>query len=195
MLISSWLVSICSSCAFYLHFVQLSLCIVPCIYWGLCPPGGTAEDSDTGDERGELPFSGEQNEAYDSLFGAGEGSLPEDHWTHALVPSLWRPDRCGDDPDQNRTQRESQNCSQEALMVTRGLAALGRCTDRDWSEQMETVLVEGCWAPQLLLHCCTRVAALYKCVMSGLEMCRLYGKYLRGICQQIIVVGGWFQLY
>lgn len=135
------LLSMCSSCC--LCVLLPARTMVKC----LCPPGGTAEDSDTGDERGELPFSGEQNEAYDSLSGAGEGSLPEDHWTHALVPSLWRSDRCGDDPDQNRTQWESQNCSQEALMLTRGLAALGRCTDRKWSEQMETALVEGRWAP------------------------------------------------
>lgn len=147
----------------------------------LCPPGFTAEDSDSRDECRELPFSGEQNEAHDSLSGAGEGNLPEDHWTHALMPSPWRPDRCGDDPDQNRTQRESQNCSQEALMATRGLAAPGRHTGRHWSEQLETALAEGCWAQQQLLYCCTIVAEFCKCVMSGREMRRLYGKYLRDV--------------
>lgn len=45
----------------------------------MLPPGCKAEDSVAGDECGELPFSGEQNEAHDSLLGAGEGSLPEDH--------------------------------------------------------------------------------------------------------------------
>lgn len=99
----------------------LTLCfyIISCISCMLAP-GFKAEDSVAGDECGELPFSGEQNEAHDSLLGAGEGSLPEDHWTHAFMPSLWHSDRCGDDPDQNWSQRKSQNCSQKALTATGG---------------------------------------------------------------------------
>ena len=139
---SSWALRMCSLCAFrFTLHPNVYLCVKHSVYWGAMSvsPGCAAEDSDAGDERRELPFSGEQNEAHDSLSGAGEGSLPEDHWTHALMPSPWRPDRCGDDPDQNRTQRESQNYSQEALMATRGLAAVGRHSGR--SEQTQTALV------------------------------------------------------
>lgn len=97
-----------------------AFCLTLCFYIMSCiscllTPGCEAEDTVAGDECGELPFSGEQNEAHDSLLGAGERNLPEDHWTHALMPSLWHSDRCGDDPDQNWSQRESQNCSQKAL--------------------------------------------------------------------------------
>lgn len=87
----------------------------------LCPPGREAEDSVPGDQRGELPFQGEQNEARDPLPGAGEVGLPADRGAHALLPSLRQPDRCGDDPDQNGTQRKSQTRRQEALTATGGL--------------------------------------------------------------------------
>lgn len=147
----------------------------------LCPPGCTAEDSDAGDERRELPLPGEQNEAHDPLSGAGEGSLPEDHWTHALMPSPWRPDRCGDDPDQNRTQRESQNCSQEALMATRGLAALGRRTGRHWSVQMEMSFSERLLRPTAI------VVVLHKS-SSKLYMCDVWSWGMQDCMGNIYVV-------
>lgn len=97
------------------HLCPLLL-LLPCFH-----PGRETEDPDAGSQRGELPVTGEQDEAHDPHAGAGEGGSPEDHRTHALQPSARRPDRCGDDPDQNRTQRESQNRSQEALMASGGV--------------------------------------------------------------------------
>lgn len=157
----------------------------------LCPPGCAAKDSDSGDEHGELPFSGEQNEAHDSLSGAGEGSLPENHWTHALVPSSWRLDRCRDDPDQNRAQRESQNSSQKALMATRVPAAVGQTHRQIPKWTNEDCFVESCWVPP---HCCNAVQELYTifffsflnvfCLKWRRADC--IGKYLCDIRQKII---------
>jgi len=59
--------------------MSLSVLYLYLLGFDLCPPGCAAEDSDSGDERGELPLSGEQNEAHDSFPGAGKSSSPEDH--------------------------------------------------------------------------------------------------------------------
>lgn len=45
--------------------------------------GGSFEDSDIGEQRGELPVTREQDEAPDPFSGTGESFLPKDHRAHA----------------------------------------------------------------------------------------------------------------
>lgn len=81
--------------------------------------GGASKDPEPGVQHGELLVTQVQDEAHDSLAGAGAPVLPEDYRAHVLLPGPGCPSQRGDDPHGQASpgaKRQVQACYQWALM-------------------------------------------------------------------------------